>query len=600
MVSESTRANKITWNVASALFVVAFACGLFVRVLALDGVPLSGDEAAQVLWSWNWLHGSASSFVGSPLLFSLNVVVFALFGASDLTARIVPALIGSGVILLPVLLREQLGRVGALVAAFVLAFSPSLVFFSRQADGAMLASTFGLAALTFAWRYLNLRAQRDANFAAVFAALALLSSPEVWTIALALILFTLMIRAGWVTHLAPKNSGFDFQVARQSGIIFVATFVGFATFLLLHRAGIGDAFSLLGTWLDGWMPGGSLFDPFRALVVYEPIALFFGVAAIVDLSFAWRTQSQERPLLFAFGVWALVAFFLLAFSGDKNPARVVVAVVPFILLASYYIGTWTERLIESIRFSPAAMELLLTQEAPVLFLASAITGFLYLLIAEFAMRGGLSATDTLSALMGRAPNPDAGGTFVALIIFIGILSVTFVTLATVGVERAKNVAVFFLLVVLSVWTIRQVAFVNFAGAPHGTAHFFGLNPQELLITRATSPSVRDLADDVRDVSRWRANHVYSLVLAIDASLSPVVRWELRDFPYARIMPSPAPLDHQALILPVDAPAPGADWIAQSYRVGTVRVPQSNFLRWFLFRDLGAVESVNVVLWIPKP
>jgi hypothetical protein len=112
--------------------------------------------------------------------------------------------------------------------------------------------------------------------------------------------------------------------------------------------------------------------------------------------------------------------------------------------------------------------------------------------------------------------------------------------------------------------------------------------------------VRDLTRDVKDASRWRANHVHSLVFAMDASLSPVVAWELREFPYATIAPNPTPQNNQALILPSTAPAPAPNWVAQAYRVEVARVPQANLLRWLLFRDVGAVESANVVLWMPTP
>ena len=45
-----------------------------------------------------------------PLLFELNALIYLLFGASDFTARLVPALLGVGVIGLPFLLRHELGR----------------------------------------------------------------------------------------------------------------------------------------------------------------------------------------------------------------------------------------------------------------------------------------------------------------------------------------------------------------------------------------------------------------------------------------------------------------------------------------------------------
>jgi len=598
-MSESMRAENSTkisaFTLEVAVYVALAILGLFTRLVALDAAPLAQDEARQALASLNFARGMFDGFTGSPLLFSGNALIFALFNASDANARLIPVFVGSVLILLPALIRNELGRVGALIASAFFAFAPSLVFFSRYADGAMPAAVFGFAAFAFAWRYANNAAPRDLNLAAAFAALALISVPDVWTIVLAIILLFIFSRAGFIASIH------NLRFARYALLLFAAILLGVSTFFLLHRAGLGATFAMFGTWLDALAPGGSPFDPFRALVIYEPIPIFFGVAALIDLGFAVRQRDRAHiPIVFA-ALWAILALILTAISGDKNPAHIVSIVVPLILLASWHIGAWLTRLGEAISVSPDAQELLMTQEAPVLFLATVVTAFLYLLIVEFTTRGTLVAAENLMGAAARDAGSNVSAAIVLWLSLAGIVAVTFVTLATVGWARARNVGMMCVLVFLALWTTRQTALVNFGGAPEGTNFIAARNPQDLLVTSATPPSARILARDLEDVSRWRANDTRALILVADTALGPALEWNLRDFRFARFSDQPTVTqDAQAYVLRANAPAPGADWIAQKYTLEIARTPPQNFLRWLIFREGASAETLGAVVWVRRP
>src|SRR5574340_374727 len=75
----------------------AFALmALGMRLFLLDDTPLAVDEARQALTAWHFVSGGRpDAFTGSPLLFSGNTILFALFGASDAAARFLPVLFGS-------------------------------------------------------------------------------------------------------------------------------------------------------------------------------------------------------------------------------------------------------------------------------------------------------------------------------------------------------------------------------------------------------------------------------------------------------------------------------------------------------------------------
>ncbi|MEX0785179.1 MAG: glycosyltransferase family 39 protein, partial [Dehalococcoidia bacterium] len=83
-----------------------------------------------------------------------TAVTFVIFGDSDYTSRLFPAIFGIALVGLPFLLRRQLGTLGAFVAAGLLAVSPALLYFSRFARNDIYVAFFALAMVICMWRYL--------------------------------------------------------------------------------------------------------------------------------------------------------------------------------------------------------------------------------------------------------------------------------------------------------------------------------------------------------------------------------------------------------------------------------------------------------------
>ncbi|MBM3127255.1 MAG: hypothetical protein FJ009_01305 [Chloroflexi bacterium] len=572
-----------------ALYGALALCGLFARLLVLGDAPLAADEARQALAAWNFVQGKPDAFIGSPLLFTGNAILFALFGANDTLARLLPALFGSALILLPALLRRELGRVGALVTSALFVFSPSLVFFSRTLDGALIAVTCALAAFAFGWRYLVDRATRDVNLAAIFVALAFVSAREVWTIALAFALFLLLSR--FFPSSVFGSSGQRSAVSGQQSAIFLfsVVFLGVATTFTLRREGIGAAFELFGAWLAGLTPSAIFYDPLRVLLVYDPIALGLGLVALIQLGIVVLNE-RARVFFNALTFWIVVAFIAYSLGADKTPARVVVLVVPLTLLAGWYIGAWLER---AARETDA--EFLLAQEIPVYVFACVIGAFLYLVVVELATRGTLAVTAVLARVFGweRLANPALDLQIVFALIVIALAAVAFLIVATVGWRRAPTIALALVLTLFALWTFRQTATLNYAAA---------LNAREYLVARAASANVRDLESDLRDISRWRANDSSALNVVAD-SASPIVAWTLRDFRNARFVARPAVTQGAQVFLATGrASAPAADWMGQTYTLETRRVTgaSAGWLRWLLFRDAGALDASSVTLWMRQP
>src|SRR5258706_16109573 len=141
------------------------------------------------------LHGPFQ-FHAEGFMFALLLdlqLIFAV-GASgnpwinDQAVRFVPALFGVGIVALAFGLRREVGRVGALLCAFLLAVSPSFVYFSRFLREDIYFNFFMfamvVAALRFAhqrplWRFILLVAASVfayATFEGTFLALAVFGS----------------------------------------------------------------------------------------------------------------------------------------------------------------------------------------------------------------------------------------------------------------------------------------------------------------------------------------------------------------------------------------------------------------------------------------
>jgi predicted membrane-bound mannosyltransferase len=127
--------SKLTVEIG--LYAILATLALALRLYRLGLAPLSTSEA---MLSVAALRGMAIPTGASPLLYWVNAFLFSTFGAGDTLVRLLPALAGSVLVLLPALMRERIGRVGALGAAALLAISPVAIFTSRTASGDALVA----------------------------------------------------------------------------------------------------------------------------------------------------------------------------------------------------------------------------------------------------------------------------------------------------------------------------------------------------------------------------------------------------------------------------------------------------------------------------
>lgn len=151
-------------RILASLGVLAIAAGaLALRLPRLDQRPMHTDEAVQAVKSGILLetgtytydpdefHGPALHYLAWPFMRLKAGRDFA--ATTEATFRVVPALIGAGLVLLHLLLGRGLGWLAAWVAAGFCALSPAMVYYSRYYIPETLLVFFTLAAVLAGWRY---------------------------------------------------------------------------------------------------------------------------------------------------------------------------------------------------------------------------------------------------------------------------------------------------------------------------------------------------------------------------------------------------------------------------------------------------------------
>jgi len=154
------------WLEAGFLAIVIVA--LVMRLWELGGRTVHYDEAIHLHFAWR-LSESSGAFLGWPWVFGtdyihspwmhgpfqiqLTALIFRIFGDTDVTARLGYVLFGTALVAVPYFFRDYLGRTGAVLAALMLALSPTLLYFSRFGRNDIIMAFFAASLLVLMWRY---------------------------------------------------------------------------------------------------------------------------------------------------------------------------------------------------------------------------------------------------------------------------------------------------------------------------------------------------------------------------------------------------------------------------------------------------------------
>lgn len=139
---ELTPPSDRYWMAAAGLMILA----IVLRQVQLGPAPFHPDESIHAFFSYGFDTYHYDPVYHGPLLYHLVSLFFRLFGQYDYVARLVPSLLGIGLIALILgPSRRWMGNRAALAAAGMVAVSPSVVTYSRHLlhDALVLDLTMG-------------------------------------------------------------------------------------------------------------------------------------------------------------------------------------------------------------------------------------------------------------------------------------------------------------------------------------------------------------------------------------------------------------------------------------------------------------------------
>jgi uncharacterized protein (TIGR03663 family) len=316
------------------------ACALAVRLIALGDRPFHHDESQDAYFSWVFFSKGDYHYqpiLHGPLRFYLTSLVYVLFGDSNFTARLAPALMGTLMVPLCALLRGQLGRAGALAAAAALAFGPSYLYFSRFAREDIYVACITLALVAVTFRFLDRPRRHQPALIGALLALSFATKESTFItgfVAGSFFAVALLVQArrhGLREAMLVRSVvavGWEAWAWALAALVLVYT-VLFTTFLT-HPEGVDGIYTGLHYWL-GQQPVGRGGEPwyFYLVVLFgeEWPALALGAIGFV--------VALRRPtLLRLFLVWAfLVSLAIYSWASEKFAWLVLHPLLPLLLLA---------------------------------------------------------------------------------------------------------------------------------------------------------------------------------------------------------------------------------------------------------------------------
>jgi hypothetical protein len=423
--SHPTFERLLGWITLERLAYIAIGVlALLLRLASLDAAPMSPAEAAQAMAALDLVNraGALPAPGASPLLLNLHWLIFLVAQAGETSARIAPALVGTATVLLAYGLRAELGRLGALGAALLLAVSSSLVFWSRSATGESLALLAGMMLVVGLAGWRRSGGPGWLLWLAAALALALLSAP---------IGYSILICVAPLAAIALLPRGEQRHAAAglaTAGLSFVLILLLGATGFFFNPGGLAAVADLPAAWLRGFSgaaspDGAATLGLGMNLLWLETLLLGAGLAglAIGLRRRAWLAQGL--------GLWLALALLLLLLRGGRTPADLAVLALPLALLgglalaaaASYFnlaehkaeglallvaglaiiasAAVWLAQFTEAWKGQPP-LTFLASAGAVMLILAALLVGYVAFFGRQLTARVGLALVLVFIALLG--------------------------------------------------------------------------------------------------------------------------------------------------------------------------------------------------------
>lgn len=353
-------------NFWKAAFILALLAGLWLRFADLGLKPLHHDEGVNSYFLLNLADHNDYKYnpenYHGPTLYYFTLLFLKLFGDRDLSLRFWPALCGAASVALVWYLRRDIGMRGAAIAAFLIALSPGLVYFSRDFIHEITFVFFALAMVVGIREY-----RRTWSFAwvvvASIAAALLFATKEtaiITVVVLVLAAVSAIIVDEFRSRIRNRSQAFQAIVTQlrefgrsliisrdhllAAALIFIALNIIFYTSVFTNWRGILDAFASVIMWSR--RSGGEhvhAFDYYIGIIAKLELPLLL-ISLIAGVVIVWK-GSRFALFLAAWAFGMALSYSLIPY---KTPWLVLSILMPMALAA----GAGMDILLGSIRSIP--------------------------------------------------------------------------------------------------------------------------------------------------------------------------------------------------------------------------------------------------------
>jgi uncharacterized protein (TIGR03663 family) len=272
------------------------ALGTFLRLWALGDKPLHHDESIHAWYAFKLFRGESYKYdpaYHGPFRYHMNALIFFLFGVSDFTTRLLPAIVGILGLAFMWKWRGLLGDKGALYAASMMAISPSWTYDSRFIRDDITMAVGGLVIVWGLFKYFETRWARYL-FCSVAGFMVAFTSHEGTWIFMGIIGSYLVIRWMWEAseQVAPEYADVSSLVARLRPPLVApqADIAGAVAAFVAMAFGLGTK-----VWVGG------------EVIVFGMLVAYAVTAIVARLMFFGSKESQW--------IWrGLLAVFFIPFS----------------------------------------------------------------------------------------------------------------------------------------------------------------------------------------------------------------------------------------------------------------------------------------------
>ncbi|MGW8161335.1 MAG: flippase activity-associated protein Agl23 [Desulfobulbales bacterium] len=332
------------------LLLLLMAAGL--RLSLLDAAPMHHDESIHAWFSYRLWTGHPYTYdpiYHGPFLYWTTAAMYSVFGDSDCTARLLPAVFSAGLIVLCWCCRSLMGKIGWIVAALFITLSPTFVYYGRFLGHDNYVAFFTLASVLLAIRFAGSEKRSTLCLLGIIVGCFMATK--------ACFYLHLGIFAGFgflvllLDTFAPKMprskvlQGAAGLARRNSAGIMLACVLTLLTYSSLYSSffgnwkGIADGLARTvaywwGQQLEPRIPGPFYYYLPR-LLLHEPV-FYLAVPAVV-----WAGIRPVRPFDTFLAYWTLAAFVVYSFAQEKVPWLLMHILLPMTLLGGRYVQVLT-------------------------------------------------------------------------------------------------------------------------------------------------------------------------------------------------------------------------------------------------------------------